>query len=70
MGRFSNLHYRTFNKAAGLQTSNFIKKGLFSYEGFLRTAFSIELLRCLLLCLLVKAGEESVEQISQEKCFK
>ena len=37
---------------------------------FLRTAFSIEHIRWLLLCLLKKKDEESMEQGSEEKNFK
>ena len=37
---------------------------------FLRTAFSIEHLRWLLLCLFEKEEEESVEQGCEEKYFK
>ena len=37
---------------------------------FLRTAFSIERMRWLLLCLLEKKEEKSVEQKSKEKCLK
>ena len=47
-----------FNKVAGLQTCNFIKKWLqhrcfpVNVANFIRTAFSIEHLRWLLLCLI------------------
>ena len=37
------------------------------YRKILARAFSIERLRCLLLCLLKREEEESVEQRSKEK---
>ena len=69
-----NIHRKTpvlhslFNKVAGLLTSNFIKKWLkrrcfpVNVANFLRTAFFIEHLRWLLLRLLEREGEESVEK--------
>ena len=65
-----------FNEAAGVQTNNFIKMWLqqrcfpVNVANFLRTAFSIEHLRWLLLCLLEREEEESVEKRSEEKIFK
>ena len=62
-----------FNKVVGLQACNFIKKRLrhrrlpVNIAKFLRTAFSMEHLRWLLLCVLEREEEESVEQRSKEK---
>ena len=77
-----NIHRKTplldslFNKVAGPQTCNFIKKWLQhrrfpeNVSNFLRTAFSMEHLRWLLLCLFEREEEESVEQRSKKKKFK
>ena len=53
-----------FNKVADLQTSNFIKNGsnTVNVASFLGTAFSIEHLRWLLLCILEKEEKKCVEQ--------
>ena len=76
-----NIHRKTpvldslFNKVAGLQISNFIKKWLqhrcfpVNVANFLRTVFCIEHPRCLLLYLLEREEEESVEQRRARKNF-
>ena len=62
-----------FNKVLGLQTYNFIKKLLqHSYfpvnvANFLKTAFSVEHLRWLLLCLLEREEEERGKRGAKER---
>ena len=69
MKRFKIAYRReAVNEVAGFKICNFIKKRLrhscfpVNVANFIRTAFSIEHLRWLLLCLLEWEESESVEQ--------